>query len=460
MKSPTICIDLGASYTKVGFRPECTPAIGAPFDHEASVLLVDGNPLIPSLAVQTKGSDSRWLFGMEAADYRPAAGSVVHTNWKSGLYQSGNDGQAAHAAVIAEKFFSWLKGKLTPFVNDWAFNRVRITLPAFANGKNLEAVVRKCLDLADWNPGEIEITTEPHANAIGLMTVGRNIVTRGRDGVFVDFGSMFGQGNPYIRTARSAILGSAKKKFLRVAVIDIGAFTTDLAILEFNVATLGSSDDGLSALEQESFPVGTHDFLDNLFWKRLHAEHGDFIDRLTFAEKEELKRRIFVGEEYSVTIEGMRMRFGSAGDVAAASQSAYDFSTKVWNDIKRTFSAANADVVYLTGGGSKIESVADQLAKNISNIATQPAVAMHKKTSGTGWKNWRSSGEGLDRLATAIGGVSVIGPQPLSAVNIGLKLRDRLEPSFQADRPTIKSCTCHGNPDCPLCKGSGYINVS
>jgi hypothetical protein len=80
-------------------------------------------------------------------------------------------------------------------------------------------------------------------------------VTRGRDGVFVDFGSMFGQGNPYIRTARSAILGGAKKKFLRVAVIDIGAFTTDLAILEFNVATLGSSDDGLSALEQESFPM-------------------------------------------------------------------------------------------------------------------------------------------------------------------------------------------------------------
>lgn len=459
MNLPTVSVDLGASYTKIGFRPECAPRIRAPFEREAEVLVIQGGPLIPSLVVQTRRTKQPWLFGHEAAEYRPAPGSIIHTNWKSGLYRPTNDGDAAQAAVIAEKFFRWLKRELTPFVGDWELHRLRLTLPAFANGKNLEDVIRKCLSLADWSAGEIVITTEPHANAIGLMTVGRNVVTRGKDGVFIDFGQMFGHGNPYIRAARAATLGGSAQRALRVAVIDIGAFTTDLAVLDFDVTTIETSDDGLASIEQESFAVGTYDQLDECFWKALQAAHGSFVEQLTFAEREELKQRIFNGDKYSLTIAGTRRKFGSPQDQEIAAASADRFATLVWNAVRPKFELSNPDVVYLTGGGSGIGPVAIRLSQTIKKIATQPAIALQATSSSAGWTKWRQAGMGLDRLATAIGGVSVIVPSPLNRAIVGVKTSARSGPSPTAPQRGPRACTCHGNPDCPRCGGTGYVEI-
>ena len=43
----TLSIDLGASYTKVAYRPACIPAHNGEQKEEAQVLSADNSPLIP-----------------------------------------------------------------------------------------------------------------------------------------------------------------------------------------------------------------------------------------------------------------------------------------------------------------------------------------------------------------------------------------------------------------------------
>ena len=70
---------------------------------------------------------------------------------------------------------------------------------------------------------------EPHANTIGLFSKGRNVVARNADGLAPNYGEMFGQGNVYIQAARGFTLFDNHANLITVAVVDIGAFTTDLA---------------------------------------------------------------------------------------------------------------------------------------------------------------------------------------------------------------------------------------
>ena len=83
MFEPTLSIDLGASYTKVAYRPACLPSTAGTVLAEAKVLMVDNSPLIPSLAIRTRDAAQPWIFGRRAAAINPNHEMQVFPNWKA-----------------------------------------------------------------------------------------------------------------------------------------------------------------------------------------------------------------------------------------------------------------------------------------------------------------------------------------------------------------------------------------
>src|SRR5664280_471821 len=354
MHITTISIDLGASFTKVGFRLGCAPTAGQPFEFEARVLTISGDALIPSLAVKTNQDRLPWLFGQDAADSRRGPGLEFCTNWKKGLYRPDNDAEAVKSAIIAHRFFEWLRINLTPVTDEWSTVRVRVTLPAFGYAAKLEGVVRRCMNLAGWEPYELTFSTEPHANAIGLLTLGRNVVNRGRMSRTVDLGRMLGYGNPYLEQARAVVLRDSHKRILRLAIIDIGAFTTDVARLDFDVAAPEANSDGLTHIQPDSFPVGIHEDLDMAFWNGLAERYGPVNEQLTFREQESLKHALFARRTYGLIVKSHSWIIGGADDQSVVEEVSQQFAEEIWRNIGSLFGSNTADVVFLTGGGSQI----------------------------------------------------------------------------------------------------------
>ena len=542
MTYATICIDLGASYTKIGFRPSCDPKFRQPFNQEAEVFKFSGDALIPSLAIRTRDKGTPWLFGHEAGKVHPLPPPEmeVHANWKSDLYRmaisppapsapippppvpaasfaprtvaSGGPqslfawlrskiafvladffpamGRAESAPIavaaatehpalvvqpnapnsdfvktppeiVAKAFFAWLLSKIDPYVPDWDRIRVRVTLPAFKDSIKFERLVLACMTQAGWRAAKIEFTTEPHANAVGLMTLGRNFVVRRPSGLWPIFTVMFGQNSHYIERARAAVLREGTDTLLRVTIVDIGAFTTDLARLEFDVATV-EKNDGLEAVEQESYEVGTHDHLDGPFWRQMEQCKGLLVKELTFDEQEELKTNLFARKEYALIVKGQSIVFGGEEDFSVAVRCAKTFVDTIWDKIGENFGSRNRGVIFLSGGGSQIGPVVEELKQRFHGVLDQPVVNVVPPTTTDGLTGWRASGANIERLATAVGGVSVLPLSTIETVRIGLSApvkagnRTRRASRFSA---TERECSCHGNSDCPRCDGKGYVPV-
>jgi hypothetical protein len=100
----TLSIDLGASYTKVSFRPKLPQGDGPQSEAAAKILVLDGSPLIPSLAIYAGRVDRPWVFGREAALQPMAAGMSRFINWKSNFFREGNDEHSVEATIIAVHF--------------------------------------------------------------------------------------------------------------------------------------------------------------------------------------------------------------------------------------------------------------------------------------------------------------------------------------------------------------------
>src|SRR6266542_2900761 len=111
MFEATLSIDLGASYTKVAYRPACLHENSGTIPQEAKVVMIDNSPLIPSLAIRAY-SGNQWYFGRQAAGLKPNRDMPVFQNWKADLFRPKNDKDSVTAAIIAHKFFDWLRVKL------------------------------------------------------------------------------------------------------------------------------------------------------------------------------------------------------------------------------------------------------------------------------------------------------------------------------------------------------------
>ena len=63
--------------------------------------MVDGNPLIPSIAIQTQRKNMPWIFGVKAAKLNPDGTMKVHKKWKANLFLPQNNAESANAVIVA-----------------------------------------------------------------------------------------------------------------------------------------------------------------------------------------------------------------------------------------------------------------------------------------------------------------------------------------------------------------------
>lgn len=468
MFEATLSIDLGASYTKVVYRPACVPQEVGTIQREAKVLMESAPPpiirssLIPSLAIRTRDKAKPWVFGWEAAALNPDASMSVFQNWKADLFRPHNDKDSVAAAIIAHRFFDWLRLNLESKGIDVRACQTRIAMPAFDTFDENALLVARCLDLSGWNdPTLILKVREPHANAIGLFAAGKNVVMRNvANEMAVNYGQMFGQDNPYIQAARGFALLGNHTNLLTVLVVDIGAFTTDFAKLTFDFT---KSADGLSAIKQESHALGIINELDKPLFKAIETRHGFSWSSINFFQREDVKNKLYQGNPYPLQTRVANnpkiIELGDAGDLEIIEKAANIFSASILKKITPFIATETPSHVYLTGGGSLISYVAKNLKSAFADLKIQ-VVPVDKGDGAIGTEEqrpWRNTGEGLQRLATAVGGASVILQEAAAPVQQDRAGLQQLPPIVAHPPEGYKTCRCQGgNKDCCFCGGRGF----
>jgi hypothetical protein len=464
----TLSIDLGASYTKLSYRLACVPAQTGTIQEEAKVLMIDNSPLVPSLAIRTRSATQPWIFGRQAAPMNPNQEMQVFQNWKAHLFHPQNDKDSVTAAIIAHRFFEWLRSKLELMGIDVKKCQTRIAMPAFDTFDENAVLLARCMDLSGWNdPTLILKVREPHANTLGLFTNGRNAVRRNAAGEnWASKAEMFDDGvyqnNLYMRTLKQYLLAGTHGNLLTIMVVDIGAFTTDLAKLTFDFS---EPADGLRALRQESYALGVINELDKPLFQEIEKRHGFSWSAHSFNDMEGCKSNLYQNKPHPLLthVKGVpvTLELGTGEDIELIASVTKRFATDVWDKIKAFATGEVPSHIYLTGGGSRIKNVAETLRTSILGSGMR-VISVENCEDANGVETqrpWRQTGEGLQRLATAVGGASVLlqeAAAPLQQDRSGIQER------LIAGPPAgYKTCRCQGgNKDCCFCGGRGFYPQS
>jgi hypothetical protein len=464
MFESTVSVDLGASYTKVAYRKSCSPTAGESAKEPAQVFALERTPLIPSIAVHTKRPAQPWVFGVDAAKITPSKEMEVFQNWKASLFRPQNDKDSAAAVIVATQFFGWLKGRIEASGVPLDKVETRVAMPAFKTFDEKALIIARCMELGGWNSPLILKATEPHANTVGLFSSGRNVVTRPGNGEgTLNFGQMFGERNAWVQRARNFTLYGTQNNLLVAMVIDIGAFTTDIAAIIFDVAAADDNlGDGLKYIQQESYPLGILNELDRPLFSELGVRHNFDWSALSFEEREIAKRALYQGRAYALQPQGKpQIVLGEAEDQKVVSAHCGTFAQALWDKVLGFVQSQKPSVVYLTGGGALIPPIVDALQKHFRqhNISLgnvdQDSVASGQQE----WRIWNETGEGMQRLATAVGGASVI-LQASSAVFAGEGQPPQARaPIMTGPIDSFFPCSCNGgNKDCCRCGGRGFYS--
>lgn len=447
MFEPVLSMDFGASYTKIALRNACHPSPGHAYDSRAQHIILDQSVLIPSLAIHTKRPRSPWLFGRQAAELSPDGKMEVFQNWKSSLFHAQNNKDTAASVIVAEQFFRWLKDKLATAGVDVHKAHTRVAMPAFKTFDEKALMLARCMELAGWDSPRILKATEPHANILGLFSQGRNFATKASQGeILLNYGRMFGMDSTYVRHARGSVFGT-HGRLLTVAVVDIGAFTTDFASLtfDFNADDMG---DGLRYLQQESHVLGVINDLDRPVFAALRSLHGINWTEVSFQETEIIKQALYHGKTYNLLVKGRAaVDLGDRQDQQIISTQAGKFADQLWEKLSEFIKPQKPTKVYLTGGGGLIPAIAEPLA---NHLEAKGVIVAPLPRDG-------AAEQDLQRMATALGGASLILQSPglRNDPEDGLPRRLPKIPDPLPDAYT--GCYCQGgNKDCCFCGGRGY----
>ena len=414
--------------------------------------MIDNNPLIPSLAIRTRSATQPWIFGRQAAPMNPNQEMQVFQNWKAHLFNPQNDEDSVTAAIIAHRFFEWLRTKLEPMGIDVKKCQTRIAMPAFDTFDKNAVLLARCMDLSGWNdPTLILKVREPHANSLGLFTDGRNAVRRNGAGEFwASKPEMFDdsayQDNLYMRTLRQYLLGGTHGNLLTVMVVDIGAFTTDLAKLTFDFS---EPADGLRALRQESYALGVINQLDKPLFQAIENRHGFSWARHSFNDTEGCKSNLYQNQPHPlltyVNDSPVTLELGTGEDIELITSATKRFATAVWEKIAAFATDEVPSHVYLTGGGSRIKDVAETLRASIIGAGMRiVSVDNGEGASGTGATPF---GDKLVKGSPAtsycaVGGASVLLQEAAAPVQ---QDRAGLQQRVIAGPPAgYKTCRCQG----------------
>lgn len=452
MAERVFCIDLGSAYTKVALRRDPT-ADGELIEPE----YVGTGFLVPSTLVIDRRSKTRVLFGDEAEGQVSGGGIEVVEDWKRTLFlppppaderpaldtlldsdelrelgakyqvsdaqlahlralvaaargvsggsapQPGAAGarQQARAAALAAHFFDWLKklvlsacAKLSTTGLKFEDIPVRVTVPAFGpaddptNHPGCE-LLRKALAAARWPlHADRPFVTEPESNAVGVLTRAANVLDRRQK---ISLRDMFNKG-PLI----TVLKGDAHHPSYRAVVIDVGAFTTDLAALYTQPGGKPLPESGVGfEVAQKSVPVGVR-ALDDAMKAALNAP--DWPARLSGKEWATFQRNVYTeGKGYRMP--GYRTVGGTADQDAVQSCLA-EFGQRIAAEVTSftaAFTPASMQELILTGGGTAIPAVRTAILG-----ALQEGGAAFVKTHAPDLKRAEAASPLVDKIGTAL----------------------------------------------------------
>ena len=463
LPEPILSIDLGSAYTKVAFRPQIFP--GQSFTEESKELILDDTALIPSIVLRDPAGT--WHFGKTAAGLKPIAGWQAWENWKKALLDS--DDPPDTAIVVATNFLSWLRGRIQTFVPDIGQTRVRIALPAFENFGRKSRLLKECMAKAGWNPDLVKPVREPHANIIGLMCRGKNHVTWPANGntPSLNYGRMLGH-NGLLQLAQNFYTnGTRSSRYLKGIVLDIGAYTTDIAPMIIDLAAeISHYGDGIEVLNPTSSRLGISAELDDPLFRELLSLSAFDRSQVTFGQFELLKEVLYKGEKYVDTNEKGEITIGTNDHQQLFDSHFERFAGAVWATLAPVAAQHKPEWIALTGGGNCITRLSQKIRQRIESAGFKVgtlgdgATRQSQDAQGiSGLTTWSETGGELKRLATALGAVSPILDVPSNSPCTSN--RDWLA-EVAAEKPSADpqevQCQCKGlNPDCNICDGRGYL---
>ena len=465
MPDRVFCIDFGSAFTKVALRrdPGADSELVGCRDADAEFC-------VPStMALDRRGAKAVPEFGLRAADLESGGGVEVYRNLKKTIFSSpdaaagsafplekllasddlatlatkygvssgqltslrqmvagarslvGYSGGAsaktreqATAAALLSHFFYWLRKQVLEACEKLPTSGlkfedipVRIAVPAFAHGKDLEThpgckVLTDALGKVGWVPHpDRPVVSEPYSNAIGVLTKASNALHRSR----VHLGTMFGKG-PLITVLKDA----AHYPSYRALVIDVGAFTTDFAAITLKPGPEAvANPDVAFTTAQHSVPVGVST-LDEAFQTGLLKEKAAWLGKAKSREWETVRRSVYTdGKGFRVP--GLGAVLGGAADEELVKTCLAEFGGKLAVEVEKFCDAldpAGLQELILTGGGCSIPRVRDALqaaAQANGRTFTKTHAPALKRT--TGGPQVVKLDERFARGGSALGGASV-----------------------------------------------------
>lgn len=426
-----IGIDFGASFTKVAYRMGFTEGRVRRFEERQSrPALIDGEQLIPTLAIETGQKRRPWVFGNQAAQVKPGPSMTVHRNWKSNLLRAEGEPPDEKTLEVAFAFFGWLLGELQngaqlPF--DVVDAAVMLCVPAFKSSGATLTQLASVMEEAGWTNELILRTSEPKANTIGFCTGGTNIRTTYDT---PNWGDMFSMDHPFIRFTRNPTGGSSAT----LAVLDIGSFTSDLSLIDWHA---GADKDYLNEGSQSSFRHGIVEQLDAKCLPPILDEIGETIEELGFGELEEVKERLYRGDTYELG----GYEIGDDDHQELIQVAIEEFCDQLWDQIEPALRKRPVRWYILTGGGSNIPGIREGLSKHFKMLGGRgrgPAIL----SPGT-----------ASRGDTALGATSLI----LIAQSTDTTTTAAQPTPPIAPLPPLRSCPCGGGKHCMRCGGTGIL---
>jgi hypothetical protein len=470
MAERVFCIDFGSAYTKVALRRDPTASStllaceGAEFDL-----------CVPTVvAMDQRGAKPRFEFGDRATGIKAGSGIHVFTNFKKDLFldpapaldnpalppldallQSDEFAALAakyfvpsthvaalrsmteaartlfarpeeravsveahrqtNAARVALQFFGWLRTQVlsacakldAPGLKFEDFP-VRVAVPALVGDDPAQhsacKLLREALRRAGWplHPDQLFVT-EPESNAVGVLTKGANLLSRAAR---INLGEMLGKG-----PLNTVLKGDPNYPTYRALVIDVGAFTTDIASL--HVDTGGKPYDPVIgagfALRATSERLGASD-LEAMLPKAFPGAKRAWLEQTSRKEFMAVLQ-VVLGEGRSYRVPGLG--FVGGDDDRESIQACLDeFGKRLIEAVTRFcdgLEPAQMQEFILTGGGSSTPAVRDALI-----AAAQVNGHKFVKFHATDLKRGKPGSPLVDRLdaqfargASALGGASI-----------------------------------------------------
>jgi len=330
---PVLGIDLGASYTKISLRSQRVQP-------NAQVVYADWVMQVPSLVIQV-GRD--WFFGDDAMNLNPDPNWNVYSNWKEILYLKRPASGYGQASIVACKFFEWLLDLLKKHGVHPDAQRVRVCVPALTGVEHYASTVAQSMQMAGW-PTRIQsdYASEPRANIVGIMSGGRNCLLRTNS---LGYGPMFPAGGFY-RHEFDRYFRKQRDPILKICILDVGSFTTDLACVRLDLSDVDS--DGIVTASQESWLHGIINELDLAVLSPLCANQRVDLNRILFTEREQIKEKLYGLQQHALTTGQI---LGSPGDHQVINRGLDGFSANLWIKIESEVATFKPEFCCLTGGG-------------------------------------------------------------------------------------------------------------